>query len=115
MTELDTHANMAVVRSQATAFHTSRTAEARAFYYDELQNLESLPILDDALAYDFPKTLKTYLLIVKNALHILSMKHNLAPPFIMRETGLELNDVPRIHIRDEVTQKPLNYVTSSWS
>ena len=29
------------------------------------------------------------------------MSHNLIPPFIMREAGLIVNDVPRIHTRSE--------------
>ena len=101
-TKLDTHANMAIVGNQATVFHTGRTAELRDFS-DEVEKLESVPIVDAALAYDCLNSLKTYILTVKNALHIPSMKHNLIPPFIMREAGLEVNDTPRIHNRDEVT------------
>ena len=67
---------------QATVFHTGRTAKMRAFS-DEVEELDSVPMVDAALAYDCPKTLNTYLLIVKNDLHILPMKHNLIPPFIM--------------------------------
>ena len=48
-TELDSHANMSVVGSQATVFHTGRTADVRAFY-DEVDKLESVPIVDSALA-----------------------------------------------------------------
>ena len=70
-----------------------------------MENLESVPIVNVALEYDCPKSLKTYLLIVKNALHIPSMKHNMIPQFILREAGLEVNDIPRIHIRDEVTRE----------
>ena len=64
-----------------------------------------MSIIDAALFYDCPKTLKTYLIIVKNALHIPSMHHNLVPLFIMREAGLEVNDVPRMYIQDEVTRE----------
>ena len=92
---------MAVLVSQATVFHTGRTADVRAFS-DKVDKLESVPIVDSALAYDCLKIIKTYLLIVKNALHITSMQHNLIPPFIMREAGIEVNDVPRIHIWDEL-------------
>ena len=49
--------------------------------------------------------MKTYLLIVRNALHVPSMQHNLIPPFIMREAGLVVNDVPRIHCGEEVTRE----------
>ena len=95
---------MAVVRIQAKLFHTVRTSEVRAFS-GEVEKLGSVPIIDAALAYDCPNNLKTYLLIFNNALHIPSMQHNLIPPFIMREDGLEVNDVPRIYIRDEVTRE----------
>ena len=104
MAELDTHANMAVVGSQAAVFHTGRTTEGRAFS-DEMDNIESMPIVDAALAYDCPKTLKTYLLILKNALHIPSIQHNLILLFIMIGDGLEVNDVPRIQNLDEVIRE----------
>ena len=74
-TELDTHANMAVIGIQATLFHTFRTAEVIAFS-DEVENLESMPIVDASLAYELHKTLKTYHLILKNSLHIPYMQHN---------------------------------------
>ena len=45
--------------------------------------------------------MKTYLLTVRNALHVETMSHNLIPPFIMREAGLIVNDVPRIHTKSE--------------
>ena len=64
-----------------------------------------MPIVDSSMEYDWPKTLKTYLLIVNNYFHIPSMQHNLIPPFIMQGSGLEVNDVPIIHIRDEVTHE----------
>ena len=103
-TELDTHANTAVVRTQSIVFQTGRTSKVRAFY-DEVENIESAPIVDDALNYDCPKTLNTYLLTVNNVLHIPSMQRNTVPPFFIRETGLEVNAVPRIHIRDEVKRE----------
>ena len=74
-------------------------------FSDEVENIQSVPIVDAALEYDRPKTLKTYLIIAKNALHIPSMQHNLIPPFIMQEAGIEVNDAPRIHIRDEATRE----------
>ena len=57
-TELDTHDNTAFVRSQSTVFHTGRTSKVRAFS-DEVENIESVPIVDYDLAYDCPKTLNT--------------------------------------------------------
>ena len=42
---------------------------------------------------------------MKNDLHIPSMQHNLVPPFIIPWDDLEVNDVPRIYIWDEVTRE----------
>ena len=43
---------------------------------------------------------------MRNALHVKSMAHNLVPPFILREAGLLVNDVPWIHIKpEELTNK----------
>ena len=100
--ELDSHANMVVVGKQATVISDSGTyAEVKAFA-DDCKTLSRVPIVDAAIAYDCPASHETYILIVKNALLVKSMAHNLIPPFIMREAGLEVNDVPRIHC-DEVT------------
>ena len=45
--------------------------------------------------------MKTYILALRNALYIPSMTHNLIPSFVMREAGLCVNDVLRIHTRRE--------------
>ena len=104
-TELDSHANMVVMGKQATVISTSNTfAEVRPFS-DDCNRLTEVPIVDAAVAYDCPKSMRTYLLIVRNALHVPSMDHNLIPPFIMREAGHQVNDVPRIHCGQEVDEQ----------
>ena len=101
-TDLDSHANMVVVGKQATIIqHSGRTVEVNAFA-DVCKKVENVPIVDAAVAYDCPYTMKTYILIMRNALYIPTMKHNLIPPFIMREAGLVVNDVPRIHCGEGV-------------
>ena len=75
-TELDSHANMAVVGAQATIIQrTGKFAEVQVFS-NECSKLEKVPIVDAAFAYDCPAEMKSYLLIVKNALHVPSMHHN---------------------------------------
>jgi hypothetical protein len=64
-----------------------------------------VPIVDAAIAYDCNKSGKTFILIMKNALYIPSMERNLIPPFVMREAGLLVNDVPRIHCGEELTNE----------
>eukprot|EP00956_Cyclotella_meneghiniana_P022884 scaffold43789_cov35-Cyclotella_meneghiniana.AAC.2 len=96
-TELDSHANMVVVGKNATIIsRTGKYADVHAFS-DECDHLSQIPIVDVAFAYDCQYSGKTFLLIVRNALYVESMDRNLIPPFIMREAGLIVNDVPRIH------------------
>ena len=103
-TELDSHANMVVVGRQASIISQSGIhAEVKPFSND-CGTLERIPIVDAAIGYDCPITSKTYILIVRNALYVKSMEHNLIPPFVMREAGLTVNDVPRIHCGTNVTK-----------
>ncbi len=104
-TELDSHANMVVVGAQATTIRRSgRSAKVRDFS-DNCKSSKAVPIIDAAVAYDCPYTMNTILLIVRNALYVPNMAHNLTPLFIMREAGLVVNDVPRIHCGDRVTRE----------
>ena len=99
-TELDSHANMVVLGRQAYVFEkTGRTCNVRPFA-QELGMAEGVPIVDGAIAYDCPYSNQTFILIIRNALHIPSMSHNLIPPFIMRAGGVIVNDVPKIHCAD---------------
>ena len=92
---------MVVVGSHATVFgHLGKSADVRPLSND-CSKLESVPIVDAAVAYDCPYTMKTFILTVRNALYVPSMTHNLIPPFVMREAGLIVNDVPRIHTKPE--------------
>eukprot|EP00957_Ditylum_brightwellii_P128393 9792090-Ditylum_brightwellii.AAC.1 len=54
-------------------------------------------LVDAALKYDCPHQDKSYLLLVRNTLHVPSMDHNLIPPFMLREAGITVNDTPKIH------------------
>ena len=100
-TQLDSHANMAVVEDHATIFSRSgRKADVKPFASD-CSKLESVPIVDAAVAYDCPHSMKTYILAFRNALHVPSMNHNLISPFVMREVGLIVNDVPKIHTKEQ--------------
>ena len=51
MISLKTHNNMAVVGIQATVFYTGNNVEVR-YLYDEVDKLDSMPIIDADLAYD---------------------------------------------------------------
>ena len=99
-TELDSHANMVVLGQNAYIFEsTGRTCNVKPFD-STLGTATNIPIVDGAVAYECPYTSKTYVLIVRNALYIPRLRHNLIPPFIMREGGVTVNDVPKIHSDD---------------
>ena len=88
---------MVVIGKQAFIFnHSDQYVNVRAFT-DEVKGISKVPIVDAVIAYDVPKSIQTYILVVWNALCVPSMEHNLIPPFILREAGLVLHDTPKIH------------------
>ena len=102
LTQLDSYANMVVEGSHSSVFgHSGKSADVWPFSSD-CSKLESVPIVDATMAYDCPYSMTTYILAVKNALHVPSMEHNLVPPFILREAGLVVNDVPKLHTKQDV-------------
>ena len=94
-TELDSHANMPVVGQNAYIISdTGRIADVNPFTpdYDSMQ----ISIVDAAVRYDCPYNDRSYILVIRNALFVPSMKNNLIPPFVMREAGIRVNDTPKI-------------------
>lgn len=58
-----------------------------------------IPIIHAAVVFEDPYERDMYLLVMQNALYVESMDHHLIPPFIMREAGLVVNDVAKIHCK----------------
>ena len=75
---------------------TGRSVEVRPFSKD-CETLSSVPIVHAVVKYTCEVTDHVYYLMFMNALHVPSMNHNLIPPFIMREAGITVNGVPKIH------------------
>ena len=99
-TDLDSHANMVVVGKHAAIINdTGRRAEVSPFTPD-YESLSKVPIVDAAIRYDCPYSGETYLLIVRNALSVPSMDHNLIPPFIIKEAGVDIKCVPKIQCKN---------------
>ena len=98
-TDLDTHANMPVVGSGAYILaELNKTVEVSPYTPD--YKPMSVPLVDAAVRYDCPYDGKVYILVIRGALHVPSMKHNLLPPFMMREAGVEVRDTPKIQLGD---------------
>jgi hypothetical protein len=96
-TELDSHANMPVVgRNSCIIADTGHIAEVNPFTPD--YNSMQVPIVDAAIQYECPYSGTSYILVIRNALHVWSMKNNLLPPFLLREAGLQVCDTPKIQV-----------------
>ena len=97
---MDYHANMVVLGNHYFVLEkTGRTCNIQTFSIELVINYDVL-IVDGAIAYYFPYTKTTYVLIVRYYLHMPTMYHNLIPPFIMRYVGLIFSGVPKIHCED---------------
>ena len=95
---LDSHANMPVLGKGCCIISVSQFKAEVSAYTDKVGKLHKVPVVDAALLYQCPYSNKTCLLVVRNALHVPSMKHHLIPPFVMREAGVVVNEVPKFQI-----------------
>ena len=74
-TELDSHANMPVVGRHAYIISdTGRMADVNPFTPDYDSML--IPIVDAAVRYECPYSGQAYILVIRNALHVPSMRNN---------------------------------------
>ena len=113
VTELDSHANMAVAGQDCTIIARSGHYATVTPFSGDLPVMERVEIGDVAIAFDDPFSGETFLLVMRNALLIPSMDHNLLPPFLIREASLFLDETPKFQstqlslenhtIHDEVT------------
>ena len=91
---------MVVIGKEAFVFsHSGKYADVQASAKD-VKGLPEIPNVDSVIAYDCTSSGETYLLVVRNALCVPTMDINLIPPFVLRESGLILNDTPKIHCKD---------------
>ena len=93
---------MIVLGSQSYLFE-STNQYCNVTPYDRSQT-RRIEIRDGALAYDCPHSGETYILILRNALHVPEMKNNLLPPFILREGGVTVNDKAKIHCKEPTVE-----------
>ena len=97
--ELDSHANYVCLGKHCTIINwTHRTVTVNGFS-SECGSLKHIPVVDAVIVVEDPYADvdedRIYFMVFRNALYIPSMKHHLIPPFIMREAGLEVNEVPK--------------------
>ena len=95
-TELDSHANMAVVGKYVYVLKTGDTVEVNPF--TPKYKAITARVVDAAIRYDCPYEGQSYILIIRNVIHVPSMENNLIPPFLLREAGIIVNDKAKIHV-----------------
>ena len=97
ITQLCLSENMVVLGMNNFTFDSNgRTCSMNSFS-SELGIADNVPIADVLIAYDFQYIYQTYILIICNALYILTMKLNLIPTFLMKAGGFIVNYIPKIH------------------
>ncbi len=94
-TELDFHANMAVAGSDCTVIARSGHHATVTPFSSNLPTMDMVKFGDVAIMYDDPISLQTYLLVMRNALLIPMMDHNLIPPFLIWLASLHVDETPK--------------------
>jgi hypothetical protein len=72
----------------------NRTCEVSP-YSPDYEPMEVL-LVDAAVRYD--RDGRVYILLIRNALYVPSLDHNLLPPFMIREAGVIVKDTPKIQL-----------------
>ena len=54
-----------------------------------------VPVVNAGVAYDCKFIGENYILVISNALHMISMEVTIIPPFMLRLAGLEVNECPK--------------------
>jgi hypothetical protein len=97
-TELDSHANMAVASADCTIIAKSGHYADITHFSEDLPVMNMVEIVDAMMAYDDPISHTTYLLVMRNALSIPSMGHNLIPTSLIRKAGLALDEMQKFQL-----------------
>ena len=94
-TELDSHANMSVEGRNCYILSELGKYVDVSLFTPPYMALRA-PVVDVVRQYDSPYDGKSYLLVIRNALHVPSMANNLLPPFMLRGPGVEVNDKAKL-------------------
>ena len=87
---------MVVATSQCVVFDdTKKTCTVNSFA-ESAGRLDNIKIVDIVVAYDCPYQCKTFLLLMRNTLHVPELHINLIPPFIVREGGNIVDECPKL-------------------
>jgi hypothetical protein len=86
---------MAVVGSDCTVIARSGHHVTVIPFSSNLPTMDMVKIGDVAIVYNDPISLQTYLLVMRNALLIPTIDHNLIPPFLIQLDSLQVDETPK--------------------
>jgi len=93
--ELDSHADSPLVGNGATIIEkTGRTVSVSGFT-DRLGKAIRIQVANACYVYGDDKDGKVYIMMIRNALHILEMEACLIPPIMMQLAGLTVDECPK--------------------
>jgi hypothetical protein len=92
---MDSHANMAVAGRDCTIIAKSGHYATVTPFSSDLPVMKRVEIGDVEIAYNDPFSGETFLLVMRNALLIPSMDHNLLPLFLAQKASLFLDKTPK--------------------
>ena len=96
-THLVSHTNMIICGKYCWVFADSGLKADVSAFSEEVGKMLNVPIVDALILYENLVTGEKFLLVIRNALYVPSINHNLLPPFVLREAGIECNNVTKIH------------------
>ena len=96
-TELDSHANMPVIGRNAYILSKIGETVDVAPSTPDYKPISG-ELVDAALKYECHYSGEVKILIIREGLYVPSLTHNLLPPFMLREAGIHINEVPKIHV-----------------
>ena len=89
--ELDIHADSLVVGSESLIIRT-HDRKVRVNGFTPALGSKTVDVVDTEVAYECEFTGTVLIMVIRNELHLKEMKHNPLSPFIMRLSGMELNE-----------------------
>ena len=106
--ELDSHADTCAFGACCLVLKDTGKVISVEGFNGKLGSIPDVPICTVAVAYDCPKTGKTYILLFHEALYIASLKIHLLNPAQLRNQGIEVNEVPLMSLPEEERTEALH-------
>ena len=92
-TELDSHSSMPVIGKNAHILSIIVDTVDVAPFTPDYKPIR-VELVDAALKNECPYSGEIKILIIRRGLHVPFMTNNLLPPFMLREAGITINEVP---------------------